>query len=338
MIFHSKPFIDNDDLKMVSDQLLTRQIAKGELTSKFEYEISKFTGFKYCFTTSNGTSAIYIALKALNIGEGDEVILPCYVCKNVRDAVLLAGAIPVLCDIGSFWCVEKLTVQSVISNRTKAIIAVHTMGIKCDIPSLLTLNIPIIEDACQFFSNELNCYHDLVIPHVVIFSFNATKCLTTGEGGCLATSNDEISHNVKNLLHNKAFAPPLTDIQSALGLSQLEKYSKFLAIRKELATMYFDMLADSLTNKFRLVSNRSINFRFLIDVSESNSFDKFKKYMELNGVSVRKGVDNLLSFNSSAYPVSVKTFNRTISLPIYPELKSENISYISNKINEYEFV
>ncbi len=337
MISHSSPFIEEADILSVRDQLLSNNIANGKITLEFENQLALYTSLKYCYTTANGTNAIYLALKSLTVDNGDEVILPCYVCKNVYDAVLLTGATPVLCDIGPFWCINKETVAKVISSKTKVIIAVHTMGIKCDIDSLASFRIPIIEDACQFFSPLLRDHYQLSVPHIVVFSFNGTKCLSTGEGGCLATSNLIISDNIKALLQNKALRNPLSDIQSALGLSQLKKYSFFLEKRKQLGFIYLNELPSTLTDKFSIVRDKSIYFRFLIDVNESNSFEDFRSYMESHGVLVRRGVDKLLSYDETNFGESLKTYKRTISLPIYPSLTSEIIHFICKKIKMYEF-
>lgn len=330
MIQHSKPWLTQNDIEGVVDCLNTGSIAKGELGDQFSKELSSYLGFKYAYTTSNGTTAIYALLKALAIGEGDEVILPTYVCQNVRDAIEHAGATPVLCDIGEYWCMTAEQTAKVITAKTQAIIVVHPLGIHCDVHQFKQFGLPIIEDCCQCFDKEVGHIGD-----AAVYSFNATKCLTTGEGGAICTSNLSLALMLEGLLENKSIANPLSDILSALGLVQLKKYDDALELRRRIAQKYYDRLPQQLTNKQKNV--QSMYFRFLL-TAENVDFEHLKKEAKASGVAVRKGVDKLLheGINSHLYPHAERLINQTISIPIYPSMQDRDVDRVIHIISNYE--
>jgi perosamine synthetase len=337
MIAHSKPWLTTDDLQAIDKQFVGGHIAAGNKVVQFESELKSYLGVKSVFTTANGSNAIYISLLAFGVGKNDEVILPVYVCKNVFDAVIHTGATPVLCDIGEYWCMEFENVKACVSNKTKAIIAVHTLGIYCDIDSLRCFEIPIIEDCCQCFVNEIDGNQLGKKGDIAVYSFNATKCLTTGEGGAISTQNEQLSEKIKLLLSNKSISNPLTDIQCALGISQLAKYDKALKRRLEIAAIYFEELPANLLEYFALVKNKTMYFRFLL-TSDTINFEHFQKYMAENGVAVRKGVDKILGEGNNTENVfdnAKKALKRTISIPIYPSLNNNDVYHIVDCVKKY---
>lgn len=163
-----------------------------------------------------------LALKALGVGQTDEVILPTYVCRSVIEAIFTVGARPVLCDIGNEWTITAETVATKVTPRTAAIIVVHIFGIRTDTASLERFDVPIIEDACQAFTAKAIETGRDTGGSVAVLSFHAIKCLTTGEGE-MAVSNDtglvkrmrEFRDGVDSAPGNRV-ASPMTDLQAAL--------------------------------------------------------------------------------------------------------------------------
>lgn len=329
MIPHSKPWLTQNDIQAVNDCLNSGNIASGALCKQFRNELCAYLGFDYAYHLSNGTTAIYVVLKALGIGEGDEVILPTYVCKNVKDAIIHAGANPILCDIGEEWCMTAEQTSKVVSEKTKAIIVVHPLGIYCDVQQFKQFGLPIVEDCCQSFSKDVGHVGD-----AAVYSFNATKCLTTGEGGAICTSNNELASALDSLYKNKSIANPLSDMQSALGLTQLKKYDMALERRKNIAQQYLDAIPQALTKQQNRVE--SMYFRFLL-TSTQVDFEHFKQHAQANGVAVRKGVDALLHNPAEArkFPNAERTINETISIPIYPSMSDSDIDRVIDTINSY---
>jgi UDP-4-amino-4-deoxy-L-arabinose-oxoglutarate aminotransferase len=339
VISHSKPWLTNDDAQAVNTQLALGSISTGAQAALFGNALKDYLDTKHLFTTANGTNAIYVALLALGIGKNDEVVMPAYVCKNISDAVVHAGATSILCDIGDYWRMTPENVRVCITPNTKAIIVVHALGIYCDIDSFREFGLPIIEDCCQFFANDINGLNAGTKGDISVYSFHATKCLTTGEGGGISTEDDRLAEKLSDLLSNKSVSNPLSDLQCALGLSQLSRYNEGLRRRSEIASIYFAKLPSKLTNDFSAVKTKSIFFRFLL-TSDIIDFNQFQKYMFDKGIAVRRGIDSILNKNSNAVPFknADKTLKRTISIPIYPSLSDKEVAHIYKAINKYEII
>jgi len=133
MISHSKPFLIDKDYLAIQKVLQSGMIAEGEVVAEFENAVAEYLGMAGGVATSSGTMALFLALKALDISHGDEVIIPTYVCRAVLDAVNYTGATPVLCDVGDDWCMNVETVKRHITKQMRAIILVHTFGISANV-------------------------------------------------------------------------------------------------------------------------------------------------------------------------------------------------------------
>lgn len=285
----------------------------------------------------SGTAALHVALDAVNLSAGDEVILPTYVCKHVFDAVVAAGGIPVLCDIGHAWTMTPETVGEKISPRSRAIILVGMFGLVESVESFRKFGIPIISDLAQCFDETLysvNLARD--IGDLIVCSFHAIKCLTTGTGGMVAAASAEW----QSALHVSAmkFSSRYVgaDICAALGLAQLARYEMFRRRRKELAEFYFSELPAPLTEVLGGVRHRWHGYRFPLSQSVFE-FDIFAQRMLANGVTVRRGVDSLLhrqaGMPDACFPNALHAFEHTISIPIYPSLtdkESQLVVYACN--------
>jgi perosamine synthetase len=336
MVNHSAPNIGPSDIIGVIKQLKSLQLAHGSLTLFFEERLKNFLNVNYLTSTCNGTHALYLALKALELKKRSEVIVPAYVCKNVYDAVVHAGLTPLLCDIGNSWSVETSNIEEVISSKTKCIIIVHPMGISVDVRKFKKFGLKIIEDCCQNFGGVIGNKQIELIGDIGIYSFHATKCITTGEGGALATNNEFLQKKIIQLVLNKAYKNPLSDLQSALGIAQLEKYPKLLLLRKKIADQYFANINSDLTCKFFIIRENSIFFRFVL-WKENIDFEKKRIEFERNGIAIRKGIDELLfDWKDSLkrkYVHSKLTIRSTISIPVHPNLTNEELAHIIITVN-----
>lgn len=336
MISHSKPHITEEDIYAVKTVLESGMITKGRKVNEFEKQISDYIGTKKTFATGNGTTALILALKALGVKKDDEVILPTYVCRNVMDAVIAVNAIPVVCDIGEFWNMESENVTKKITSRTKAIIVVHIFGITADTYSLMNFGIPVIEDCCQSFGAELNGKKTGSIGTLSMFSFHATKCLTTGEGGAVSSNDENLIDRLSELNNKNYFSSTMSDLQAALGISQLNRYSQMLLERKKIAENYFDNISNPLLSLPTSLKEKSIFFRFPIKTVQLD-FEMTRNYFEKNGIHVRRGVDALLhrirEIDDSEFPAATRLFNETLSIPIYPSLTSDEQAHTCRILN-----
>lgn len=339
MIPHSKPWITNEDRASVDKVLTSGMIARGRVVQEFERAITDYVGGIDTVTCGSGTAALMFALLALDIGRGDEVILPTYVCRSVVDAVQTVGAIPVLCDVGENWNMTEETINKHISTRTKAIIVVHIFGIAADVISFLNFGLPIIEDCCQAFGTKSNGKIVGTIGTLGVYSFHATKCLTTGEGGAVIANNIELITKIRRLQALKRIPSTMNDIQAALGLSQIKRYDEFLSLRLSIATKYLNYLPIDLTTNISSMKNQTIFYRFPLRIAGGMKFEEIKSHFAIQGVAVRRGVDELLHCSMGLpnrdFPNAVKCFEETLSIPILPTLSEEEVNKIIGVINNW---
>jgi perosamine synthetase len=327
-VLHSRPCITRQDTEAVARVLESGMIAEGGTAALFEEAASAYLGMRGGVATSSGTSALFLALKACEVGPGDEVVVPTYLCRSVRDAVLGAGATPVLCDVGDDWCMSAATVKPALSRASKAVVLVHPFGIASDARPICALGVPVIEDCCQAFGarNE----HGMVGKAGVmcVLSFHATKLLTTGEGGMLLSNDASLLAKVRELKtgtrnsRDVRWRQPMTDLQAALGLSQLSQYELFLERRRQIAAAYFAGLTDLPVQLPTSVRDRSVFFRFPIRCGLE--FAMLRAGFEAEGVQIRQGVDTLLHGSDPVrprmFPGANACYRETLSLPIYPAL------------------
>ncbi|MBD0370357.1 MAG: DegT/DnrJ/EryC1/StrS aminotransferase family protein [Pyrinomonadaceae bacterium] len=336
IIPHSKPCLGDEDLRAVASVLETGMIAEGALVREFEEAMSRYLGLRGGVAAPSGTSALFLALKALGVGAGDEVIIPTYTCRSVWDAVRATEASAVLCDITDDWCMSAETIRPHVSKQTKAIVLVHTFGIMAEVDEVCALGIPVIEDCCQSLGAKSGECIAGTKGDLCVLSFHATKLLTTGEGGMALANDEKLLRKLRALKQGEdgplmlRYRQPLTDLQAALGLSQLGNYDNFLQRRHVIAEQYFIELEGLPVELPQAVKGRSIFFRFPLGVS--GEFDAFRRRFDTEGIQVRRGVDSLLhrqcGLSDATFPNATRSFSRTLSIPLYPALSPVDCSRV----------
>lgn len=264
MIPISKPVINKDLKKNVNEALNEGWISsRGRFIDLFEKRLQNLFKIDYCVTCSNGTAALILALKALGIKEGDEVIVPDISYAATINSVINVGATPVICEIRQdTWCLDETKVINRITKKTKAIIAVHLYGSSCDLKELNKISkkkkIFLIEDSAEALGSKYKNSYLGTHSDIGCFSFFGNKTITTGEGGCCITSNRKLrdklilykNHGMndkKKYFHILAgYNFRLTNIQAAIGLSQLKNLKIFIKKRQFIDKYY--------TEKFKKLS------------------------------------------------------------------------------------
>ncbi|HDD43629.1 MAG TPA: aminotransferase class V-fold PLP-dependent enzyme, partial [Candidatus Desulfofervidus auxilii] len=245
MIFHSKPTIEIDDIKAVKKILESGMIAEGEKVKELENKLCNYIGGLKAKATCTGRSALVLGLWTLGIEEGDEVILPTYVCHSVMDAVVFVGAKPVIVDIGDDYCVDPEEVKKHITSKTKVITVVHIFGISAKIKELKKIaeekSLYLIEDCAQAIGGEVDGRKLGSFGDISFFSFQATKVIATGEGGMLLVNNFDLLENFMKVIKIKGNFFRMSDIQAVLGLNQLNKLEDFIRKRREIAKRYIEL-------------------------------------------------------------------------------------------------
>ncbi len=341
-VFHSKPWITGEDKKNIKHVLTDGMIAGGDLVKSFEKRVAEYNNCEGAISFSSATFAIIFALRTLGAGNGKEVIIPTYVCKSVLDAVRFVGAKPILCDTGEeTWNITPESVKPCITNNTVAIIVVHTFGIPADVQGLKKFKVPIIEDCAQAFGTECNGNEAGLIGDIGVYSFHATKCLTTGEGGMVAAKDGGMFERLmRGKKEMSSVVSPMSDLQAVLGISQIKRYHKFLKRRRKIAGFYFKNLPETWTSKLKELEKGNIFFRFLL--YGDFDFEYIRKEAEKSGVHIRKGVDtllhNILNLNSGKFLNAETFFKKTLSIPIYPSLTTAEckvvVDVLTNIIHE----
>lgn len=270
----NRPEIGEEEISEVVSVLRSGWLTTGERTARFEREFCAYTGARHALALCSGTAAIHLALAALSIGPGDEVITtPLTFCATVN-SILHVGATPVLADVGDDGNLSPRSVAERITPRTRALLPVHLGGMPCRMDALWELarrhKLAVVEDAAHAVGTH---YHGEHLGHAasslsdaVAYSFYATKNITTGEGGMVTTNRKELAARMRILaLHGiskdawnrysenghwyyevlePGFKYNLSDLQSALGVHQLRKLEVFIERRAKLAALYNRLLGD----------------------------------------------------------------------------------------------
>ncbi len=337
VIPHSRPSLDESDIRAVAATIKSGHLSQGRRVQDFEKRLAGFIGKKNAAATSSGTAALHLALLALDIKEQDEVIIPSFVCSAVLNAVHYTRATPVLVDI------EPLTfnlspdaVEKAATRRTKAIIVPHLFGCPAEIDRLTELGIPIIEDCAQAIGATFNGRKVGSIGLLSVFSFYATKMIASGEGGMVLSDSDSLISRIKDLrdYDNKndyrlRYNYKMNDIQAALGLSQLGRLDEFIARRREIATLYFREFKNCHFSLPLWKEEREhIYFRFVVRTEEKASF--YLEKLERKNVQARLPVHIPLHvyLRLRGFPRTVAAWRESLSIPLYPSLKNEEIKKI----------
>ncbi|MEM3446417.1 MAG: DegT/DnrJ/EryC1/StrS family aminotransferase [Candidatus Korarchaeum sp.] len=259
MIPISKPCIGEEEIAYVTEVLRSGMLAQGSFVEKFERSFSSYVGSKYAVAVSNGTAALHIALIAMGVGPGDEVIVPSYTFFGTASAVILSGARPVFADVDPrTGTIDPEEIRRKLSERTKAIIPVHIHGHPADLDGIRDAiggkEILILEDCAQAHGALYKGQKVGSIGEAGAFSFYPTKNMTTGEGGMITTDDEEVHFRAKVIRdqgqvskyehHFIGFNYRMTEINAAIGLAQLEKLDEFNRRRKEIASIYSEELSN----------------------------------------------------------------------------------------------
>lgn len=256
----AQPQLNGKELEYLLDGFLSTWISStGKYVTQFEQKFSDYCGVSYGVATSNGTTALHLALTALGIGVGDEVIVPDITFAATINAVLYTGATPVIVDIEEDgWCIDPDEIEKAVTPKTKAIIPVHIYGQPCDMGRIMDIakvhNLYVVEDCAEahgamYKGKKVGSFGD-----IGCFSFFGNKVITTGEGGMCITSDGELEKKMKlyrdhgmskerRYYHEVVgFNYRMTNLQAAIGVAQLENIDKTLKWREELENLYREKL------------------------------------------------------------------------------------------------
>lgn len=265
------PLLNGNELKYLTECIETGWISsEGPFINKFEQQFSHYIGKNHGIAVANGSAALDIAIKALNIGSGDEVIMPTFTIISPAQSVVTAGALPVLIDSDpQTWNMDVTQIEAKITPRTKAILVVHIYGLPVDMDPVIDLakkyKLKIIEDAAEMHGQTYKGKMCGSFGDISIFSFYPNKHITTGEGGMLLTDDSELAERCRKL-RNLCFEPNgprfihyeigwnyrMTNLQAALGLAQLEQIDSFIKKKKVTGAIYKENLNNLRSKGYQL--------------------------------------------------------------------------------------
>lgn len=258
----AEPNLEGNEYKYLNDAFLSSWISSsGEYINKFEKEFSKYIGTKYGVATSNGTTALSLALAALDIKDGDEVILPDFTFAATINTVIHLNAKPVIVDIEKeSWCIDPIEIEKAITPKTKAIIPVHIYGQPCNMEKIMDIaekhNLFVIEDCAQAHGAKYGDKKIGSFGHISCFSFFGNKVITTGEGGMCLTDSEELDEKMRVLRDHGmsktkrywhevvGYNFRMTNLQAAIGVAQLERIDTILENRKKYEQAYKNTLKE----------------------------------------------------------------------------------------------
>ncbi len=367
---YNLPDLTDEEINEVAATLKSGWVAKGPRTVKFEQEFAAHIGAKHAVAMNSCTAALHVALLSAGIGPGDEVITTPMTFASTASTIIHVGATPVFADVDSLTgCIDPDEIEKKITPKTKAVVPVHYSGQVCDLDRIYGLadkyGLFVSEDAAHALESR---YKGRLIGSklkgTAAYSFYATKNLTTGEGGMLATDSDEIdakariwagqgmSHNAWNRyakggtwqydICEPGFKYNMFDIQAALGLVQLSRIDSMQERRLKIAEKYQREFAkiDAVEPPFvPEYATHCWHLYILRIVPELLTIDRDRFIVELNERNVGTSVHFIpvtymsaytkrFGFKKGDFPNAEKHFERLISLPLYPTLSEEDSDYV----------
>ncbi len=333
--------------------------------TEFEKRFSRFCNAEYGIATSSGTTALHLALVALGVGKGDEVILPTLTMIATANPVIFAGATPVFVDSEpNTWNIDVAAIEEKITDRTRAILPVHIYGHPVDMDPLLSLakkhNLFVVEDAAEAHGAEYKGRIVGCLGDIGCFSFYTNKIITTGEGGMTVTKNSETAEKLnllRDLAHSKekrylhyqiGFNYRMTNLQAAIGVAQMERIDEFIRNRRRNAKLYNSILRDikgiTLPPEADWAKNIYWLYSILIQDDFGTSRDELLTKLAERGIETRpffipmhkQPVFEEMGLISGDYPIADELCAKGICLPSSSSLKENQINYVCDAIKEIQ--
>ena len=341
---HSRPTLGDDEARAVAEVVKSGHIAQGEVVTRFESAFARKMGARDAVAVSSGTAALHLILLAMGVKPGDEVIIPSYVCTALLYAVEYVAAKPILAEIDPLTNnINAADVKRRVTKRTKAIIVPHMFGLAADLDQLLKLGVPIIEDCAQAVGGVHRNKPLGTFGQAAIFSFYATKVMTSGEGGMVITRSPELLDRVRDLkvydekpLDRIRFNYKMTDMQAAIGEVQLGRLDNFIARRRHIAQQYMDSFK-SLKVKLPQKQVEHIYYRFTVGLD--GDCEPLIQDLKQHGIGCARPVFLPIHrhLKSDGYPITDRVWKSTLSIPIYPSLPTSAVKkVISRFIRNFE--
>lgn len=359
-------YIDSADIEEVVKTLKSDWLTQGPKVAEFETKIGKYCGAKYAVAFSSGTAALHAAYAATGLKAGDEIITTPLTFSATAAAAIYCGAKPVFVDVKKDTLnINPGLIEKAITSKTRAIVAVDFAGLPCDYRAIFKIakkhKLLVIEDAAHSLGAKYKNKKVGSFADMAIFSFHPAKLITTGEGGMVLTNNKNFYEKMKILRHHGIEKNPekgawhykikdlgfnyrLTDLQSALGLSQFRKIDKFLKRRKEIAKKYNSAFKniEGLVIPDEKKYSQSAWHLYPVQVkkiSRQKAFDELRKfgigtqvhYIPLN---LQPLYQKKFGYKNGDFPVAENYYNHAITLPLFPKMSGKDVEYVIKAVKK----
>lgn len=360
----NKPSITKLEISYVNDAIANGWGEKCyDYIIRFEKDFAQYQGSKYALATSSCTGAIHLALMAMGVKAGDEVIVPEITWIASVEPILYIGAKPVFVDVlEDTWCIDPQKIKEAITSKTKAIIPVHIYGNLCDMDAIMKIaeehNLGVLEDAAEGLGSIYKGKKAGSIAHAGVFSFHGTKTMSTGEGGILVTNDETLFDRAKILndhgrnpkdhenkmfwMRNYGYKYKISNLQAAMGCAQIERLEELIAKKRIIFNWYKALLTDvpcklnseseGTLNSYwlpTLVFDKSVDFNreFFFDLCKKNNIDSRPFFYPLSSLPMfEQKTSNIVSYD---------IYYRAINLPSHHELEEEDANRVVACIREY---
>ncbi len=358
----ASPDIRDEDIAEVTSVLKSGMLVQGAKVEALEKTCNEYLNTQHAIVVSNGTASLHLALIALQIGPGDEVIVPAFSYIATANVVELVGAKPVFVDIDlATFNISADKIEAKITAKTKAIIPVHEFGLCSDMPMIMEIatkyKLVVIEDAACALGAKIENKFAGTFGAFGSFSLHPRKAITSGEGGILVTENDTLDSKIRILRNHgiqvenskmefieAGFNYRMTDFQAALVNSQMKRLNSILEYKNELAQIYNQEIKNPLIIKPHVPADRNHTWQtYHVLLDKKISRDKSIEILRQEGIGTNYGAQCIpyqkyyqkkYALNCSAeFPNALMAFEQGLAIPIYEKLKQADISYISEKLN-----
>ena len=361
MIQLAKPDITEKAINRVVQILKSGHLVQGEQVRRFEEGLREYIGSNHAILVSSGTAALHLSMIVLNIGPGDEVIVPAFTFPATANAVELVGAKPVFVDVGlSDFCIDAQKIEAKLSSKTKAIIPVHEFGQPADMEKIASIaelnNLLVIEDAACALGADINGKKIGSFGDLACFSFHPRKAITTGEGGLVVTQDNEIANRLKRMRNHGIVAEEgivdfveaglnyrMTDFQAALGYEQFTPLEDLIALRLKTARQYDELLSSInwIQVPEKLHGRKMVyqSYHIMVDsmIPRDKVIEELKKCnietnigaYALNRLSIYR---NKYSLKDADFPNAVAAFTRGMVLPMGSHVGADEIQSIADAL------
>lgn len=367
------PDIGEEEISEVVDSLRNGWLTTGPKTQKFENDFKKFLGCEHALAVNSATSGLHLALEAIGLKKGDKVIVPVNTFTATAEVVRYFDADPIFCDINAAtFNIDPAKIEEILNHhpdrkRILAIIPVHIAGQPCDMGKILEIarsrDLFVIEDAAHAFPSKWEGKNIGCVGDITVFSFYATKTLSTAEGGMVVTNNSRFAERMKIMRlhgfdrdmwdrnisdrpkwHYSVVAPGfkynMNDLSASMGIHQLAKAEKFLKRRTEIAQRYNEAFHDL---EIPFIERTSDTHSYHLYILKLDNRDKFIEKMSEHGIGTSVHFIPLhlqpywrekYRLQDDDYPVAFKNFQRIVSLPIYTKLTEDDVSRVIQTVRK----